>query len=99
MQIFRLSTARVKIHQISHVIFQTKSQFFFQSFFGFCAFGFEDITHPSCDLTSIVDKTHHGPVIVFFLCNFGSLFSYVGGVLDLQSKSIYWFLYDGNFGV
>ena len=30
MQIFRLSTARVKIHQVSHVIFQTKSQFFFK---------------------------------------------------------------------
>ena len=27
-QIFRLSTARVKVHQISHVIFQTKSMFF-----------------------------------------------------------------------
>ena len=30
MQIFRLSTARVKVHQFSHVIFQTKSQFFFK---------------------------------------------------------------------
>ena len=27
MQIFRFSTARVKIHQISHVIFQTKNEF------------------------------------------------------------------------
>ena len=27
MQIFRFSTARVKIHQIIHVIFQTKSEF------------------------------------------------------------------------
>ena len=31
--------------------------------FGFCAFGFEAIPHPSCYLTSIVDKTHHGPAI------------------------------------
>ena len=30
MQIFRFSTARVKTHQISHVIFQTKSGFFFK---------------------------------------------------------------------
>ena len=30
MRIFRLSTARVKIFQIPHVIFQTKSQFFFK---------------------------------------------------------------------
>ena len=29
VQIFRLSAARVKVHQIPHVIFQTKSQFFF----------------------------------------------------------------------
>ena len=29
-QIFRLSTARVKIHQIPHVIPKTKSQFFFK---------------------------------------------------------------------
>ena len=30
MQIFRLSTAQVKVHQIPHVIFQTKTQFFFK---------------------------------------------------------------------
>ena len=30
MYIFRLSTARIKIRQIPHVIFQTKSQFFFK---------------------------------------------------------------------
>ena len=29
--------------------------------FGFCAFGFRNPF--SCYLTSIVDKTHHGPVI------------------------------------
>ena len=33
---------------------------------GFCAFGFEAIPHPSCYLTSIVDKTHHGLVIASF---------------------------------
>ena len=30
VQIFRLSTAQVKVHQIPHVIFQIKSQFFFK---------------------------------------------------------------------
>ena len=30
MQIFRLSTARMKINQISYVIFQTTSQFSFR---------------------------------------------------------------------
>ena len=31
-----------------------------------CAFGFEPILHPSCHLTSIMDKTHRGPVIALF---------------------------------
>ena len=30
VQVFRFFTAQVKIHQISHVIFQTKSEFFFK---------------------------------------------------------------------
>ena len=30
--------------------------------FGFWAFGFEAIPHPSCYLNFIVDKIHHGPV-------------------------------------
>ena len=30
VQLFRLSTTQVKAHQFSHVIFQTKSQFFFK---------------------------------------------------------------------
>ena len=30
MQIFRLSTTQVKVHQIPHVIFQIKTQFFFK---------------------------------------------------------------------
>ena len=35
MQIFRLSTAGVKVHQIPHVIFQTKNQFFFKVWISF----------------------------------------------------------------
>ena len=31
--------------------------------FGFCAFGFEVIPHPSCYLSPIMNKTPHGPVI------------------------------------
>ena len=30
---------------------------------GFCAFGFEAIPHPRFYLTSIMDKTDHGPVV------------------------------------
>ena len=33
---------------------------------GLCAFGFQVIPHPSCYFTSIMGKTHHGPVIVLF---------------------------------
>ena len=33
---------------------------------GFCAFDFEAIPNSSCHLISIVDKTHHGPVIAPF---------------------------------
>ena len=49
--------------------------------FGFCAFGFEAIPHPRCYLTSIMDKTHHDQLLLFFLCNFSSFLAYVGGVL------------------
>ena len=35
--------------------------------------------HSSCYLTSIMDKTYHGQFLPFFLCNFSSFFSYVGG--------------------
>ena len=31
--------------------------------------------HPSCYLTSIMDKTHNGPVIALFLYSFSSFFS------------------------
>ena len=37
VQIFRLSTAEVKVHRIPHAIFQTKSQFFFKLFCTFSA--------------------------------------------------------------
>ena len=40
--------------------------------FEFSAFGSEAIPYPSCYLTSIVDKTLHGPVIASFLCKFYS---------------------------
>ena len=48
---------------------ENKSMFFTLKMllcFEFCAFDFEAIPHPSCYLTSIVDKTHHGPVISSF---------------------------------
>ena len=35
VQIFRLSAVRVKVHQIPHVIFQTKCQFFFKVWISF----------------------------------------------------------------
>ena len=49
--------------------------------FGYCAFCFEAISHPSCYLTSIVDKTHHGPVIAPFSLQLRSYISYVRSVL------------------
>ena len=43
--------------------------------FGFLeTFGFEAIPHPSCYLTSIVDKTHHEPVIAPFSVQLLQLF-------------------------
>ena len=50
--------------------------------------GFEAVPHPGCDLTFIVEKTHHGPAIALFLCNFWSFFSYVGGVLVTKLFSL-----------
>ena len=49
-------------------------------FFEFCAFGFEAI-HPSCYLTSIVDKNHHGLNIAPLSVQLLQFFSYGGGVL------------------
>ena len=66
--------------------------------FGFCAFGFEAIPHLSCYLTSIVNKTHHEPVIALFLCNFCCSFSNVRGVLKCKSSTFihcYWLIYFG----
>ena len=54
--------------------------------FGFCAFDFEAMAHPSCYLTSIMDKTHHGPFI--FSLHFSSFFSYVGGILVTKHFSV-----------
>ena len=34
--------------------------------FEFCAFDFEAIPNSSCHFISIMDKTHHGPVIAPF---------------------------------
>ena len=44
-------------------------------------FGFEAMPHPSCYLTSIMDiKLTMGQLLLFFLCNFSSFFSYVWGI-------------------
>ena len=50
------------------------------------AFGFEALSHPSCYLTSIMDKTHHGPAIALFSVQRQQLqlFSYVGGILVIN---------------
>ena len=38
--------------------------------------------HPNCFFTSIMDKTHHKPVIALFFCETSASFlAYVGGVL------------------
>ena len=39
------------------------------------------VTHPSCYLTSIVDKTHHGPVTDPFSVQLWQYFSYEEVVL------------------
>ena len=49
--------------------------------FGFNAFGFEAIPLSSCYITSIGDKTHHGPIIAPFSVHLLPFFSYLGGVL------------------
>ena len=53
---------------------------------GFCAFGFEVISHPSCYFISVMDKTRHGPVIALFsvkIENPAAFLTYVGGGLGL----------------
>ena len=69
--------------------------------FGFCAFDFESLPHPSFYLTSIVDETHHGPVIAPFLRNFCNIFSSAGGVLVSKQPTFFhlfstFFGYSGN---
>ena len=49
--------------------------------FGFCVFVFKSIPHPSCYLTSILDKTQYGPIIAPFSVQLLKLFSYAGGIL------------------
>ena len=48
--------------------------------FKFCTFGFEAIPHPSCSLTSIIQKVTIGQSLVLFLCNFCRFFSCVGAM-------------------
>ena len=44
-------------------------------------FGFDAMPHPSCYLTSIMDiKLTMGQLLLFFLCNFSSFFSYIRGI-------------------
>ena len=55
---------------------------------GFCAVGFWSYAPSKLYLTSTMDKTHHGPVIAFLLCNFNSLFSFVGSMLVTSHFSL-----------
>ena len=54
----------------------------------FCAFGFEAMPHQSCNLTTIMAKTHHGPVIALFSVKFQQNFSYAGGILVTNHFSL-----------
>ena len=79
MQIFRLSTAWIKVHQISHVIFQTKSQFAFKvwNFFQcherqfFCSFltdtlyAIEKSSTSKCKLATAHIKIHQISHVIF----------------------------------
>ena len=49
--------------------------------FGLRACGFGAIPHPSCYLTSNVDKCHHGQAIAPFSEQLLEFFSYTGSVL------------------
>ena len=64
--------------------------------FGFCTFGFEALPHPSYYFTSIVEKTHHGPVIALFSVQLLQFFRCSGGVLVSKQPTIfhcYWLIY------
>ena len=45
--------------------------------------------HASCCLTSIIDKTPHGPVIALFSVQPQQLFSYVRGILVTRKPTIF----------
>ena len=50
-------------------------------FLGFFTFVFEAIPHPNCYLTSTLDKSNHGPVIVPFSVQLLQLFSCARDIL------------------
>ena len=52
VEIFRIFAARVKVHQISNVIFQTKSQFFFKVWIFFCV-----MTDISSETLYVIEKS------------------------------------------
>ena len=54
----------------------------------FCAFGFEATLHPSCYFNSIIDKTHHRPVVALLSVELQQLFSYAGGILATNHFSL-----------
>ena len=58
-------------------------------YFRFRASGFEATPHPSCYLTSILNKTHHGTIGAPFLCNFCSFFSYARSVLESNTRGAF----------
>ena len=52
-------------------------------------FGFDGMPHPSCYLTSIMNKTHHEPVIALFSLQLQQLFSYLRGILVTNHFSMF----------
>ena len=63
--------------------------------FRFCAFDCEAISHPSCYLSSILDKTHYGLVITPFSVQILQYFSYAGSGLVSESPTVflcYWLI-------
>ena len=69
----------------------------FKCCFGFCAFGIEAM--PVCPIQVVISlplwiKLTMGHLLLFFLCNFSSFFSYVGGILVTNNFSLLldWFI-------
>ena len=69
--------------------------------FGLRASGFEAIPHPSCYLTSNVDKSYHGQAIAPFSVQLLQFFSYTGSVpvsnqpfspIDMENIATTWHL-------